>query len=68
MQKTTRPRKSVARSYTMNAKYKMVFKRHHICRYENCMVGFEVMGLEAVESAAYGGNGCSVFFSLGQLL
>jgi len=27
-----------------------------------------VVGLAAVESAACGGNGCSVFFSLGQLL
>ncbi|HJH29257.1 MAG TPA: hypothetical protein C5S51_06130 [Methanosarcinaceae archaeon] len=68
MQKTTRPRKSAARFDTMNAKYKTVFKRRHICRYENCIVGFGVMGLAAVESAACGGNGCSVFFSLGQLL
>ncbi len=57
MQKTTRPRKSAARSYTMNAKYKTVFKQRHICRYENCIVGFGVVvGLIVVESAAYGGD------------
>ncbi|HJH29989.1 MAG TPA: hypothetical protein C5S51_09925 [Methanosarcinaceae archaeon] len=55
MRKTARPRAAVF-FQTMNAKYKTVFKRRHICRYENCIVGFEVMGLAAVESAACCGN------------
>ncbi|HJH28149.1 MAG TPA: hypothetical protein C5S51_00350, partial [Methanosarcinaceae archaeon] len=36
--------RSAACFYTMNVKYKTVFKRRHICRYENCIVGFWVMG------------------------
>ena len=44
MQKTTRPRESAARSYTINMKYKTVFKRCNICKYENCMVGFVDLG------------------------
>ncbi len=32
--------RSAARSYTMNVKYKTVFKRCRIYRYENCMVVF----------------------------
>ena len=29
---------------TQTMKYKTVFNRIHICRYENCMVGFVGMG------------------------
>ncbi len=40
MQKTTRPRAARHVPTIINMKYKTVFKRYRICRYENCMVWF----------------------------
>jgi hypothetical protein len=59
MRKTAQPHtRSAACSYTINMKYKTVFKRCHICRYENSMFGLWIwiVGLVAEEYAACGGD------------